>query len=54
MNYKHYLLPNGSTADSILMLDGDLILCIPNDPANSDWLAYQEWLALGNTPDPAQ
>ena len=26
--------------------------CIPNDPANRDWVAYQEWLAVPNTPDP--
>lgn len=26
---------------------------IPNDSANSDRMAYAEWLALGNTPDPA-
>ena len=25
---------------------------IPNDPANRDWMEYQNWLALGNTPDP--
>jgi hypothetical protein len=25
---------------------------IPNDPANRDWVEYQNWLALGNTPDP--
>lgn len=27
--------------------------CIPPDPANTDWAAYQEWLAAGNTPQPA-
>lgn len=26
--------------------------CIPNDDANRDWVAYQEWLANGGVPDP--
>lgn len=24
---------------------------IPNEPANRDWAAYQDWLAKGNIPD---
>lgn len=27
--------------------------CIPADPANTDYAAYQKWLAAGNTPQPA-
>jgi hypothetical protein len=26
--------------------------CIPFDPANTDFLEYQKWLALGNQPLP--
>lgn len=26
---------------------------IPADPGNRDWREYQQWLAAGNTPDPA-
>jgi len=27
--------------------------CIPLDPANTDYKLYLEWVAEGNTPDPA-
>ena len=28
--------------------------CIPPDGANADWRAYQDWLAAGGSPQPAE
>jgi hypothetical protein len=45
-------------AEYKLTLDPNLVIRtsdnanIPNDPDNSDWKIYQEWLAAGNVPDP--
>lgn len=38
------------TTTIIRLADGAFI---PADPGNTDWQAYQQWLAAGNTPDPA-
>jgi hypothetical protein len=27
--------------------------CIPADPANRDWIEYEQWLADGGVPDAA-
>lgn len=55
MEYNYQQLNNqpplaGINPDYIRRLP-DMAL-IPNDPANTDWQAYQEWLAQGNTPLP--
>lgn len=47
-------------ADYKLTISGTTVIrtadgaCIPADPANTGYQAYQAWVAAGNTPDPAQ
>ena len=40
-----------TTGESILRLADNAF--IPPDPANTDYAAYLEWVAAGNTPEPA-
>jgi hypothetical protein len=40
-----------TTGDTILRIADNAF--IPPDPANTDYAAYLEWVAAGNTPDPA-
>ena len=50
LNYQQIKNPDGSMANGIYKLPE--YAYIPNDVANSDWVAYQAWLAAGNTPLP--
>ena len=54
MEYNYQQVINPMTGqinpDIILRLPDNAT--IPNDPENTDWQAYQDWLAQGNTPLP--
>jgi hypothetical protein len=50
--YKQYKDANGSLNEHAIIRTTDKV-CIPFDPANTDYIAYLKWLAEGNTPTPA-
>ena len=49
--YKLILDHNGQPSQCIKRIADTAF--IPFDPANTDYQAYLEWLAEGNTPEPA-
>lgn len=51
MTYYITTSPSGETV--ILRVDGDERASFTKNPENSDWIAYQAWLAEGNTPEPS-
>jgi hypothetical protein len=54
MTYRRTKNRDGSDSDVIQRVNDDgSISFIPNDPANVDWVAYQAWIAEGNTPEDA-
>lgn len=36
----------------IIRMDGDTMTSFAENPENTEWIRYQEWLAEGNTPEP--
>ena len=42
---------SGGASTSVINLD--LNMAIPFDPANTDYQEYLKWVAEGNTPEPA-
>ena len=43
----------GVTYSAILDIGSSPVKCIPKDTDNTDYQEYLEWVAEGNTPDPA-
>ena len=50
--YQQIYYPATTTIDQNTILRLPDNAYIPNDPDNTDWQAYQEWLSEGNTPLP--
>ena len=38
---------------TVIQVVGNLVRCIPFDPANTDYQAYLKWVSEGGVPTPA-
>ena len=55
-SYKMYKLIRNIFTNNIEVVnktEGNIMLSIPFDEANTDYQEYLEWIAAGNTPEPA-
>jgi hypothetical protein len=52
--YKLVQNPFTKKVDSVNKTDGNVTLCIPFNPDNTDYQAYLKWVSEGNTPLPAE
>ena len=53
MTYTYQLIAPIGDATEVTCVRRSDGWAIPFDPANTDYAAYLEWLAAGNTPEPA-
>jgi hypothetical protein len=51
--YRILKNPTEKDVGVVCKQDGNTLISIPFDPANTDYQAYLEWLAKGNEPSPA-
>jgi hypothetical protein len=52
--YKLIKNPFNGKEDTVTKTEGDITLCIPFAPDNTDYQAYLAWVAQGNTPLPTE
>ena len=52
--YKLVKNPYNQQINIVQKQEGNLLLSIPFDPANTDYQQYLAWLEAGNQPEPAE